>query len=115
MKFSGPGSPSPPCNPSLRSSLILVWVNPPNRVNYTVIRRVRNVRRYASPKCSTNRDGKRRGISPISSSNHQRKPDLKSLNIQTQEPLLVHWRCFGFWILELGISPDESQIPRGWT
>jgi len=31
----------------------MVWVNPPNRVNYTVIRHLRNVRRYASPKCST--------------------------------------------------------------
>ena len=31
----------------------MVWVNPPNRVNYTGISRVRNVRRYASPKCST--------------------------------------------------------------
>jgi hypothetical protein len=63
----------------------LVWVNPPNRVNYTVIKRVRNVRRYASPKCSTNRDSKRRGISPISSAYHQGKSDLKRLNIQTRE------------------------------
>jgi hypothetical protein len=31
----------------------MVWVNPPNRFNYTVISRVRNVRRFASPKCST--------------------------------------------------------------
>jgi hypothetical protein len=41
----------------------MVWVNPPNRVNYTVISRVRNVRRYASPKCSTNRDHQGRGNS----------------------------------------------------
>jgi hypothetical protein len=31
----------------------MVWVNPPNRFNYTVIGGVRNLRRYASPKCST--------------------------------------------------------------
>jgi hypothetical protein len=63
----------------------MVWVNPPNRVNYTVIRRVRNVRRYASPKCSTNRDGKRRGKIQFPSSNHQGKSNLKRLNIQTRE------------------------------
>src|SRR5213076_652204 len=42
--------------PSLQSltALVahLVWVNPPNRLNYTVIRHIRNVRRYASTKCS---------------------------------------------------------------
>jgi len=80
----------------------LVWVNPPNRVNYTVISRVRNVRRYASPKCSTNRDSKRRGVNPISSSNHQGKFDLKSLNIQTREQpvgaLEILWNLdFGTW------------------
>jgi hypothetical protein len=80
----------------------LVWVNPPNRVNYTVIGRVRNVRRYASPKCSTNRDSKRRGTSPISSSNHQGKSDLKKLNIQTRErsvgALEILWNLdFGSW------------------
>jgi hypothetical protein len=80
----------------------LVWVNPPNRVNYTVIRRVRNVRRYASPKCSTNRDSKRRGRNPISSSNHQGKSELKRLNIQTREQpvgaLEILWNLdFGTW------------------
>jgi hypothetical protein len=80
----------------------LVWVNPPNRVKYTVIRRVRNVRRYASPKCSTNRDSKRRGIGAISSSNHQGKSDLKRLNIQTREhavgALEILWNLdFGTW------------------
>jgi hypothetical protein len=80
----------------------LVWVNPPNRVKYTVIRRVRNVRRYASPKCSTNRDGKRRGKIQFPSSNHQGKSDLKSLNIQTRErpvgALEILWNLdFGTW------------------
>src|SRR6476469_5481810 len=57
--------PSGVSSPSLQSltALVahLVWVDPPNRVNYTVIRRIRNVRRHASAKCSTNCDGKCRG------------------------------------------------------
>jgi len=80
----------------------MVWVNPPNRVNYTVIRCVRNVRRYASPKCSTNREGKRRGKVQLSSSNDQGKSDLKSLNIQMRErsvgALEILWNLdFGTW------------------
>jgi len=76
----------------------LVWVNPPNRVNYTVIRRVRNVRRYASPKCSTNRDCKRRGKVQFPSANHQGKSDLKGLNLQTRDALEILWNLdFGTW------------------
>jgi hypothetical protein len=80
----------------------MVWVNPPNRVNYTVIRRVRNVRRYASPKCSTNRDGKRRGKVQFPSSNYQGKSNLKRLNIQIREhpvgALEILWNSdFGTW------------------
>jgi hypothetical protein len=80
----------------------LVWVNPPNRVNYTVIRRVRNVRRYASPKCSTKRDSKRRGKVQFPSSEHQGKSDLKRFNIQTREhpvgALEILWNLdFGTW------------------
>jgi hypothetical protein len=88
----------------------LVWVNPPNRVKYTVITLVRNVRRYASAKCSTNRDGKRRGTVQFPSSNHYGKSDLKSLNIQTREHPC--WRIgdsleFGFWNLEF---PDDRKF-----
>jgi hypothetical protein len=53
--------------------------------------RVRNVRRHASPKCSTNRDGKRRGKVQFPSSNHEERSDLKSLNIQTRDALEILW------------------------
>src|SRR5580765_2152979 len=102
--------------PSLQSltALVahLVWVNPPNRVNYTVIRRVRNVRRHASPKCSTNRDGKRRGKVQFPSSNHQGKSNLKRFNVQTREHC---WRIGDSLNLDFGTwkFPDESRIPRG--
>jgi hypothetical protein len=80
----------------------MVWVNPPNRVNYTVISRVRNVRRHASLKCSTDRDSKRRGKVQFPNSNHQGKTNLKRLNIQTREQpagaLEILWNLdFGTW------------------
>jgi hypothetical protein len=62
--------------------------------------RVRNVRRYASPKCSTNRDSKRRGISAISNSNHQGKSDLENSTFKPANTLLAYWKFFGIWIFE---------------
>src|SRR3954468_16922668 len=54
LKKTFPAGVSFPSLQSLTSLFAhLVWVNPPNRIKYTVIRRVRNVRRCASAKCST--------------------------------------------------------------
>jgi hypothetical protein len=90
----------------------LVWVNPPNRIKYTVIRRVRNVRRYVSLKCSTNRDGKRRDKFQISSFKHQGTSNLERLNGQTRDHAAGAFEILWNWILELGIPRRIANSAR---
>jgi hypothetical protein len=67
----------------------------------------------ASPKCSTNRDGKRRGKVQFPSSNHQGRSDLKSLNIQTRDALEILWNLdFGTWNFPTNRKFREARTVR---
>src|SRR4029077_12923252 len=106
--------------PSLRSSLIMVWVNPPNRVNYTVIMRVRNVHsrnlsefdaahlQNVQPPATVNVAEKSNSQAPIIR-------EIRSEKTQHPNPRIPCWRIgdsleFGFWILPTNRKFREAGL-----
>ena len=116
------GSPSPPCNPSLRSSLI--WFGSIHRTELIIpsscvfamfTRETFRSSTLRISKCSTNRNRKRRGKIQFPSSNHQGKSILKKP--QPSNSRTPCWCIEILWNLDFGTwnFPTNRKIPRGWT